>query len=86
MGVLGEQIKTNAWILLAAGLIMILALRFSKKAQSVTETELNLARQSDGNERFKPSGFLLPTSLASQMAYHPRINVVLIATPSVFSQ
>ena len=56
MGVLGEQIQTNAWILLAAGLIMILALRFSKKAQSVTETELNLARQSDGNERFKPSG------------------------------
>lgn len=55
MGVLGDQIQTSGWILLAAGLIMILALRFSKKAQSVTETELNLARQSEGKERFKPN-------------------------------
>jgi len=55
MSVLGDQIQTSVWLLFAAGLIMIIALRFSKKAQSVTDTELNLARQSNGNERFKPN-------------------------------
>lgn len=55
MAVLSDPIQTNSYILLLAGIIMILALRFSKKAQSVTETELNLASQSNENERFKPN-------------------------------
>ena len=53
MAVLGSKLQTNSWILLAAGVIMILTLWFSKKARSVTETEINLARQSVGAERFK---------------------------------
>lgn len=38
--------------LLGAGLIMVLALMFSKKARTVTDTEVNLARQGGGVERF----------------------------------
>ncbi|HPD43089.1 MAG TPA: inorganic phosphate transporter, partial [Dysgonamonadaceae bacterium] len=41
--------------MLAAGVIMILALWFSKKSRTVTETEVNLARQDAGMERFSSS-------------------------------
>lgn len=44
---------TVEWIyLFVAGLIMTITLWFSKKARSVTETEINLARQDGGVERF----------------------------------
>lgn len=43
--------------LLGAGVIMVLALWFSKKSRSVTQTEVNLASQSDGMERFSSSPF-----------------------------
>lgn len=55
MAVLGQPIQTNTFILLLAGLIMITTLWFSKKARSVTETEINLARQNEGAERFRPN-------------------------------
>ena len=53
MEILAQPLQTNTFILLIAGLIMITTLWFSKKARSVTETEINLARQSEGAERFK---------------------------------
>ncbi len=52
-----EPVKTPTYFLLAAGVIMILALVFSKKARSVTQTEVDLARQSEGYERFSSSLF-----------------------------
>lgn len=55
MDVLNNELKANNWLLLAAGVIMIITLWFSKKARSVTETEINLARQSIGSERFRPN-------------------------------
>ncbi len=55
MTMLTEPVRTNTLWLLAAGVIMILTLTFSKKARSVTETEVNLGRQSDGSERFTPN-------------------------------
>lgn len=55
MAILGDKLQTNTWILLGAGVIMIITLWFSKKARSVTETEINLARESVGKERFKPN-------------------------------
>lgn len=55
MTMLTEPVRTNTLWLLAAGVIMILTLTFSKKARSVTETEVNLGRQSDGSERFAPN-------------------------------
>lgn len=42
--------------LFGAGIIMVLALWFSKKARSVTKTEVNLARQGEGIERFSSTG------------------------------
>jgi phosphate/sulfate permease len=55
MEALNEAIPAQSYFLLLAGLIMIATLWFSKKAQSVTETEVNLGRQSTGRERFKPN-------------------------------
>ncbi len=51
------KVKTPTLFLLIAGLIMVVTLWFSKKAKSVTKTELNLARQDAGFERFGSSGF-----------------------------
>ncbi len=53
MGGLAGPAHTNMVILFIAGVIMTLTLWFSKKAQHVTDTEVNLARQeSAGAERF----------------------------------
>ena len=45
-------VKANIWILMTAGIIMVVTLWFSSKARRVTDTEVNLARQDEGNERF----------------------------------
>ncbi len=50
-------VKTPTLLLLLAGIIMVLALFFSKKAKSVTDTEVDLARQGEGSERFSSSLF-----------------------------
>lgn len=52
---LQQPVRTNSWLLLGAGIVMIATLWFSKKARSVTETEVNLGRQSEGDERFRPN-------------------------------
>jgi phosphate/sulfate permease len=55
MSFLNEPIRTDTYMLVVAGGIMIVTLWFSKKARSVTETEVNLGRQDEGSERFKPN-------------------------------
>ena len=57
MGALLNPVKTPTYMLLAAGIIMIFALVFSRKAKSVTKTEVDLARQDEGDERFSSSLF-----------------------------
>lgn len=57
MDALSEPIQTNTILLVLAGLIMVVTLWFSKKAQSVTDTEVKLGRQHEGDERFKPTAF-----------------------------
>jgi len=52
MTVLQGSVKSNTFLLLIAGTIMVITLWLSRKARSVTETEINLSRQSDGAERF----------------------------------
>ena len=52
MDALNGSVKADVWILLGSGIIMVLALWFSKKSRSVTETEVNLGRQNAGIERF----------------------------------
>lgn len=55
MGDLAKPIEAQLWILLLAGFIMVITLWFSKKAWSVTETELNLSKKDVGVERFGSS-------------------------------
>ncbi len=50
-----EPVQTPTIYLLIAGFIMIMTLIFSKKARSVTQTEIDLARQTEGYERFSAS-------------------------------
>jgi len=49
--------QTNTYYLIIAGLVMVITLWLSKKARTVTETELNLSRQDEGSERFGSSIF-----------------------------
>jgi phosphate/sulfate permease len=55
MTALKGKVATPTLFLLLAGLIMVITLWFSKKAQSVTKTEVNLGRQDEGAERFGSS-------------------------------
>lgn len=55
MGALNAPASTPFIFLLAAGVIMVVALATSKKAHNVTKTELNLARQEEGEEMFGSS-------------------------------
>jgi len=50
------EIKSPTFILVIAGLIMFVTLYRSKKARTVTKTEINLGRQEEGFERFEPFG------------------------------
>jgi phosphate/sulfate permease len=52
MGALQQTIHTNTFLLLTAGIIMIITLWISKKARSVTKTQVSLSRQEEGEERF----------------------------------
>jgi len=56
MSKLSEPVSADWRYLLGAGVIMILAIWFSKKSKSVTMTEVNLARQGEGFERFSSTG------------------------------
>lgn len=57
MAVLAEPVRGQTWLMLAGGVIMALTLWLSSKARSVTATEVNLARQGHGAERFRPGPF-----------------------------
>jgi phosphate/sulfate permease len=53
---LNESANTPIVFLLGAGLIMVLSLTFSKKAQNVVKTSVDLSRQDEGDEMFGSSG------------------------------
>lgn len=55
MGALNNPVTANWQWLLGAGTLMVLALWFSKKSRSVSETEVNLSRKGEGVERFASS-------------------------------
>ena len=55
MGKLSEPVVAHFGWLLGAGVIMVLALCFSKKSRTVTQTEVNLSRKGEGIERFSSS-------------------------------
>jgi phosphate/sulfate permease len=53
MGALGAKVRSETFFLLLAGFIMVLTLWLSKKARTVTQTELSLSQQDEGHERFE---------------------------------
>ncbi len=55
MEALQRPIQTNTFLLLIAGAIMVVTLWVSRKARTVTRTEISLGRQDEGIERFGSS-------------------------------
>ncbi|WP_117880031.1 inorganic phosphate transporter [Aureibaculum luteum] len=55
MSSLAEKVQTPTFLLLGAGLIMVLTLWFSSKAKSVVKTSLDLSSQGETQERFNPN-------------------------------
>ena len=67
MAILTEKFQTPTWILLIAGFIMIVTLWTNAKSRKVTDTEVSLGRQDDGDEKFRStwvSRFLVGGALA----------------------
>ncbi|PQJ31239.1 phosphate:sodium symporter [Nonlabens arenilitoris] len=57
MAALGEKLPSNKWLLVIAGVVMVVTLWFSSKAQAVVKTSVDLARQDSGTERFQSNAF-----------------------------
>ncbi|MCF8128519.1 MAG: inorganic phosphate transporter [Deltaproteobacteria bacterium] len=53
MSALSQRVQSQTGILLLAGIVMVVTLWFSKKARSVTETEISLGHQDETTERFE---------------------------------
>jgi len=72
MEVLASKVPTPTYLLLAAGLIMVLTLWFSSRAKEVVKTSLDLSSQSDTKERFNPNwmsrGFVRSAMAMSKMS------------------
>jgi hypothetical protein len=83
MEVLSGPVAANTWILLTAGMIMILTLWFSKKAQRVTDTGVNLARQDAGSERFG-STLLSRAIVRSALNFNKHIKQIVPAPVQIF--
>ncbi|MBN2780709.1 MAG: inorganic phosphate transporter [Candidatus Marinimicrobia bacterium] len=56
MAFLSGKVKTETYMLLIAGLIMVITLWTSKKSKHVSKTELSMARHDSGEERFGSTG------------------------------
>jgi hypothetical protein len=81
MGGLAAPVNTPTYILLLAGVVMILALWFSKKARSVIATTVDLSRQSHGEERFGASG-LSRSVVRGALLVNKRFSALIPATLS----
>jgi phosphate/sulfate permease len=56
MEALAGPVRSNTGFLLIAGVVMVATLWISRKARSVTRTEVSLGRQDEGFERFESTG------------------------------
>jgi len=55
MDILATKVPTPTLLLFISGMIMVATLWFSKKARYVADTEINLSREGEANERFQPN-------------------------------
>ena len=73
---LALAVQTPTILLLLSGFIMILTLWLSTKALYVTETEINLAREGEGKERFNPN-FLSRRIVRLSIQTYNTVNILL---------
>ena len=85
MGGLAEAVRTPTYLLLISGLVMIVTLWLSTKARYVTETEINLAREGDGEERFQPNYLSRQIVKFSIAAFDSISNVFPVNTKEKFN-
>lgn len=78
-GLASSELVSPTWILLLAGIVMVITLWTSKKARTVIETEMNLTNQSNGNEQFK-SNKLSRTIVRSVIKFGSAISYVMPRT------
>ncbi|NRD18891.1 inorganic phosphate transporter [Winogradskyella eckloniae] len=76
MTALGDPVQTQPYLLLIAGLIMVLTLWFSSKAKAVVKTSVDLSRQDDVKERFEPN-FLSRSIVRFSIATSESLNAIL---------
>lgn len=76
MAVLAEKVATPTYLLVGSGIIMVITLWFSAKAKKVTETEVSLSNQDEGDELFS-SNFLSRALVGSAMFLGKGIRSVL---------
>ena len=76
MDMLSKKVPSSNGLLLLSGLIMMLGLWLSRKARSVTQTELRLSSQAKENERFEP--FVLSRVLVSVFSTLSRVTLLFI--------
>jgi phosphate/sulfate permease len=55
MSGLNADVVTETWVLLVAGIFMVITIWSSKKAKTVIATSVDLSRQAEGSERFNSS-------------------------------
>ena len=76
MEILAKKVDTNPYLLLIAGVIMVLTLWFSSKARAVLKTSIDLSSQGETQERFQPN-FLSRIVVRSSMMASKYFNTVL---------
>ncbi|WP_297088950.1 inorganic phosphate transporter [uncultured Draconibacterium sp.] len=76
MAMLAGKVGTPTYMLLIAGLVMIVTLIMSKKAKSVIATSLDLSRQNEGDERFG-SSFAARVIVRGTTKFNKRLNSIL---------
>jgi len=76
MEVLAKKVPSNIWLLLLAGTIMVVTLWTSSKAQNVIKTGIDLSRQGEGHEKFKPNP-LSRVTVRAAMGINNGISMIL---------
>ncbi|TRZ45763.1 inorganic phosphate transporter [Robertkochia solimangrovi] len=76
MDSLSGKVETPTYLLVFAGVIMVVTLWLSKKARSVMYTEINLARSGDGAEKFQPN-FLSRLIVRASVNMNAGLNLIL---------
>lgn len=76
MGILAKKVPSNVYLLLFAGAIMVVTLWTSSKAQNVIKTGIDLSRQGEGHEKFKPNP-LSRVTVRAAMAINIGISYIL---------